>query len=280
MKLNKNVTMLKNEGNESGIDETPIELKSKEWKDTGEVWKKNCPKCGKEIFYKTKYIRNVSIKKNLICVSCNQKHRVRCKLKPKIKFICKICQKEVEVKHNVKNKEVCRKCRSKCSLFRTCPDCGKKIEYTTKWRYEKSCENNIKCSRCRQLNIPHNIPYRRPHSEEAKAKMRQTYIKNGNVYPNYNRTACLYFEWLNKWNGWKGQYALNPEEKYVEELGYWVDYYEPKHNIVIEWDEKKHFNTDGSLKEKDVNRMKRIKTLLGCRFFRYNERTGKLKEYE
>lgn len=47
----------------------------------------------------------------------------------------------------------------------------------------------------------------------------------------------------------------------------------------MEWDEKRHYNPDGSLKEKDIVRMNRIKDFLKCRFFRYNEKTNELKEW-
>lgn len=243
-------------------------------------WKKICPSCGDEISYKTKYILNVSIKKGLVCKSCSASERKRTPLTVSCSFVCELCKKKIGLKHNVKGKTVCRKCRTKCQFLRTCTWCGKDIKYTTKWRYEKACQNNIKCSKCRQLNIPHTIPYRKPHSEETKDKLRLAFIRNGSIYPSYNKESCLYFEWLNKKNGWNGKYALNGGEYFIKELGYWVDYYEPKYNVVVEWDEKRHYNPDGSLKEKDVIRMKRIKTYLQCEFFRYNERTKELKKYE
>ena len=110
-------------------------------------------------------------------------------------------------------------------------------------------------------------------SEETKRKLRELYVKrklkSGKLFfPSYNETACLYFEWLNKWMGWNGQFATNGHEFQIG--NYFVDYYEPKLNIVIEYDEAHHFR-GGKLKEKDIFRMEYIKKTLHCTFFRYNE---------
>jgi len=100
----------------------------------------------------------------------------------------------------------------------------------------------------------------------------------GDCFPNFNKTACDYFQKLNMWNGWSGCYAKNKGEFYLKDLGYWPDYYEPNQNIVIEWDEPKHYK-DGNLSEKDQVRMKRIKEHLKCRFFRVDSKTKEIKEW-
>lgn len=61
-------------------------------------------------------------------------------------------------------------------------------------------------------------------------------------------------------------------------MGYWVDYYEPNLNIVIEWDEKHHYINE-ELKNKDINRMNEIKEYLKCKFYRYNENKNIIYEY-
>ena len=121
-------------------------------------------------------------------------------------------------------------------------------------------------------------------SDVVKKKMRLArinYIKScfGQISPTYNRISCEYFDWLNKWSGWSGQYATNGGEYYIENLGYWLDYYEPTQNVVVEWDEPHHYNVNGNLKEKDVKRMNEIKQHLNCKFFRYNEKTKELKKW-
>lgn len=92
--------------------------------------------------------------------------------------------------------------------------------------------------------------------------------------PGYNEIACEYFDWLNKWMKWDGQYALHKGEKNV--LNYFVDYYEPHLNVIIEWDEKNHRRKKS--KEKDLVRQNRIKEHLGCKFYRVNDLTLEMKE--
>lgn len=124
-----------------------------------------------------------------------------------------------------------------------------------------------------------------PHSEDARRKLRlaqaQYAMRNAGtkICPAFNERACQYFDWLNKWNGWNGRYATNGGEYFVKDLGYWVDYYEPSTNTVIEWDEYKRHYKDGKLREKDFIRMNRIKEALHCRFYRMNEKTNEIMEY-
>ena len=83
---------------------------------------------------------------------------------------------------------------------------------------------------------------------------------------NYNETACEYFDWLNKWMQWNGQHALYKGEKNV--LNYFVDYYEPIENIVIEWDEEYHRKKKQT--QKDIERQEKIKSPLDADFYRYD----------
>lgn len=79
--------------------------------------------------------------------------------------------------------------------------------------------------------------------------------------------------------GWNGLYATKNGEFHIQALGYFVDYYEPTRNIVVEYDEPKHYNVDNTLRAKDVDRMNEIVQHLKCQFFRYNERTGEWRQY-
>ncbi len=119
-------------------------------------------------------------------------------------------------------------------------------------------------------------------SDETKRKMREIHFRkkmeNGGIYAaKHNPIACEYFDWLNKWNGWYGQHAKNGGEVIVG--NYFLDYYEPNVNIVIEWDEPPHYYVNGKLKPKDVFRMNFIKNKLSCDFYRVNAATGELKKY-
>lgn len=64
------------------------------------------------------------------------------------------------------------------------------------------------------------------------------------------------------------QHAENGGEYHIKKLGYWVDGYDKEKNIVIEIDEKHHFNSDGTYKKRDIVRQKEIKDFLNCKFIR------------
>ena len=112
-------------------------------------------------------------------------------------------------------------------------------------------------------------------SSETKRKCRESRIKyikkhyNGQICVAYNNTACKYFDWLNKWNGWNGIHALNGGEKQI--CGYFLDYYESILNIAIEWDEEYHYK-GGKLVDKDIIRQNEIIKELNCDFYRIRQK--------
>ena len=61
---------------------------------------------------------------------------------------------------------------------------------------------------------------------------------------------------------------MNGGEFYIKELGYWVDGYDKDKNVVIEIDEKRHFDINGNLHKKDIKRQDEIMDLLKCKFIR------------
>jgi len=50
-----------------------------------------------------------------------------------------------------------------------------------------------------------------------------------------------------------------------------LDYYEPLLNLVVEWDEKNHYDIDGNLKNSDRIREMEIINHLKCKFIRIKE---------
>ena len=103
-------------------------------------------------------------------------------------------------------------------------------------------------------------------------------IKSGGG-ANIGKKENDYFFSLEKETGWDGIFYGKSKKQFILwEYGYSLDYYEPNKNIVVEYDEPRHY-VCGVLKTKDVDRMNIIKTHLKCRFFRYNEKTGILREY-
>ena len=115
--------------------------------------------------------------------------------------------------------------------------------------------------------------------EEKRQKNREKTLSRVAVqkmFHAYNFDACKYFDKLSVEKGWNLRHAENGGEFLVRR--YWVDAYDEKLNIVVEYDEPRHYS-GGVLKKKDVERMNRIISELNCRFFRYNESTKELIQY-
>lgn len=108
------------------------------------------------------------------------------------------------------------------------------------------------------------------HRDDTKLKMRTSAIKQlqnkfrDGFVPNYNKRACSYFNDLMEKTNTFIQHAENGGEYYLENLGYWLDGYDIKNNIVYEFYEKRHFSKKQI--EKDLNRKKEIIGELKCQF--------------
>ena len=78
--------------------------------------------------------------------------------------------------------------------------------------------------------------------------------------PNFNPIACKWFEIFDNVNNTQGLYATRGGEFYIEELGFFPDYFNPKLKLIMEWDEAHHF-INGELSLEDVERQKAIQKL-------------------
>ena len=220
-------------------------------------FKRNCPKCHSELFYSSKQKMNRANESNSLCRVCSGSIRSE-----KIKTYT----------HNNTSKQ--------------CPECASIINFTNKYKYERSIKNNSLCRPCSKkgkLNPmfgkqPINIGVK--HTSETKQKMRVSTINyiekiklnGGQISPNYNLNSISIIEQKAKELGiFDLQHAENGGEYYIKELGYWIDGYSKEKNVVIEYDEKHHFDETGNLRERDVVRQAEIEKLLGCKFIRIKE---------
>ena len=195
---------------------------------------------------------------------------------------------------------------------RECPDCHKIITYTRNASKLRADKINGRCRKCAVSEtglsnigkIVSQLTRRRMgdaqlkrknihgflgkhHNNETLRKMRIAATRrvialvrasNGRIN-NIGKQEGKYFSNLELENGWDGiYYSKNNTQFFVENLGYFIDYYEPKLNIVVEYDEPYHY-LHRTLRPKDVKRMNEIKSYLNCKFYRYNELGKELVEY-
>lgn len=218
------------------------------------TYTRTCPQCLKILSYSSKSKLSRANDENSTCKSCARKRQ--------------IITDETKKKWSITRtgRKLSDETRKKLSLVRK----GRPISEKQKQQIsiansgsKFSAEFKQKCRERMLGNIP---------SEETRRKLRLAAIgRIGQVFPSYNLSACKLFEQLEKEFGFDGIYATknNHGEFYVKELGYWVDYYEPNLNLVIEYDEKHHERH--SQKLRDAKRQEEIINLLKCKFVRIKE---------
>lgn len=134
----------------------------------------------------------------------------------------------------------------------------------------KSYTWNTYCRLCPEY---HNTWDGKKHTKETKRKMRIStldYIHDnkGQISPRYNKNSIEVIEKFGAENGYNFLHAENGGEYHIKELGYFLDAYDPHKNVVLEIDEKHHFDANGDLSEKDSIRQKEIESVLKCIFYR------------
>ena len=205
---------------------------------------RKCPNCGKTLTYSTIGNRNLADRKGNICRSCTFSGR-----HPSAETRKRQSASHIGFKHTTAH-------RTKIS--------GNGNPMYGVHRYDRS-----------------NPFFGKQHREEARRKMRVAACKrvlnlhrssNGRVN-NVGTGEKSYFDQLEKERGWLGN-----RQHFVSHLGYFVDYYEPKHNIVVEYDEPRHYR-HGHLREKDRKRMEQIRAHLNCEFWRYDAYRKQLVEF-
>lgn len=113
----------------------------------------------------------------------------------------------------------------------------------------------------------HTLTARQKMSQRRAEMIIKRFGEGIQISPWYNKSACQLFEKINKHFRWNGQHAENGGEFYIS--GYWLDYYEPTQNIVIEFDEPRH--NIPLIKRKDEIRQRYITHQLKCKFIRIKQ---------
>ena len=251
---------------------------------------KSCPSCGRSQYYATAKGLTVAVKRNRICKVCSN-------IGEKNPNYGKPCPQHVrEVVRQthtgrIDSEETRQKKRDnvigeKNPMFgltgEMCPNFGvkrtdehKQRLHDLKWAVPLRQEHRDQIGN----GLRGHVQSPETRRKQRLAKIRYIIEQNGSIAPRYNKRACEYFGKLEQERGWNGLYASKNGEFYVKMLGYFVDYYEPTLNIVVEYDEPIHYNVDNSLKKRDSERMREIAEHLHCKFYRYNEKAGELKEY-
>jgi hypothetical protein len=261
---------------------TKISLNKKECNDT--IWKRNCPNpknnptCVGECIYKYKRSFDAAIKKNRLCRLCkNLKHDfsgLEWKIVNEKKKWIRKCPNPnnnldclIESLHS-NQRSVIRSIIGN----RLCNSCKFKGENHVNYGKPCSAEHKQKISNNHADQSGKNHPfYGKHHTKKSNDKNRQSQIKRImefgiTCYPGYNTIACKVLDDINEFLGWKFQHALNGGE--IKVLKYSLDGYEKERNIAFEYDERRHFNKDGTLKKCDIIRQKEIEEHLGCKFIR------------
>lgn len=260
----------------------------------------NCLFCGKLLTKRQLYVGN-----KYCSMKCSQKSQVGSKKSntiKKVKVVCKQCGKiEFIYPSQAKTWKSCsRKCmgllqrgkehperQKRVKLI--CQHCGKEYD-----RIQSHVEGSKYCSpNCmfedfeyrNRLSLGIKKAYKEKnkvgftglnHTEETiricRIKAIQRFQERGNIQPAYNPIACEYFNAFDCLFQTQGQYALNGGEFYVEELGYFLDYINHHLELIIEYDERRHYDYQGNLKKKDITRQKEIQDRFpDYEFIRINE---------
>lgn len=119
-----------------------------------------------------------------------------------------------------------------------------------------------------KININYGMKNKN-HSKETKQNMRISaikYIKEtcGGIRPNIGRNEKHFLDEIELSNNIKIR-----RDKWT--CGYKLDGYCEELNLAIEVDEKVHFDFDGNLRPKDIERQKSIEQKLGCKFLRIRD---------
>lgn len=140
---------------------------------------------------------------------------------------------------------------------------------------------NEKLEQFKQLQRENNTGRKVQFSKQALQNMRDGAIermkRQGGLFISYNPKSISIIEEYGLKHDYEFQHAENGGE--VQICGYFVDGYDKKNNVVIEYDEKHHFTKNGQLTQRDYIRQQNIIDTLQCKFIRISY-TNEITIYE
>jgi very-short-patch-repair endonuclease len=251
-------------------------------------WKRNCPKCGKNLDTNNSSYYYFTLRNNTLCKSCSKKGKcpwnkgkVGLQKSPyKGKTWVDIYGKEESSKkkknlqikcgkgkslEDILGKEKAEESRKKNSISHK----GEKNSFFGKKHSQESNQKN------REKHLG------KIHSKETKFKIRKKILekiknnlKNGyQILPFYNSKACKLMDEYGKENGYNFQHAMNGGEYFISELGYWVDGVDHDKKTIIEYYERHH----KSKEKKDEQRINEIKKFMKYKIIILREWTDNIE---
>lgn len=143
----------------------------------------------------------------------------------------------------------------------------------------------------KQMSIRHKEHYKKfqhpwlgkKHNTESIQKMREKAIERIKrvglpFHPPYNPISIPIIESYGKENGYTFRHAENGGEYKVPNTSFFVDGYDEKNNVVIEFDERRH--RMGRNPHIDKWRQDKIGEILKCKFIRIYEEDGTITEFD
>lgn len=224
------------------------------------IWIRNCSQCGCNILHKSYKYYLRSLKKDVLCKSCNNPFKGKTH-----SDISKLKMRNSKLgndfgKYRKITDELCRKI-SQSRLGISPWNKGTTGLQPKSEQTRKKLSASLKAGG--KLKGDKN-PAKRP---EVRKKIRLAYIEQikklkGEYKVMYNPLACKVIDVYGKKYGYNFQHAENGGEFYIKELGYTVDGYDPINNVVIEYYEPKH----RKFEKKDYIRQTEITNFLNCKF--------------
>jgi len=184
---------------------------------------------------------------------------------------CNRCGEEFKSYATAKRKYCSRYCFEKKRPPTNCLECG--VEFwksgETKMKYcSQKCSSKAHKGTFKK---GHKVNLGRVFTAETKEKIsnahrriRSKWVKDWMQFPMFNVEGCKKIIEYGKENGYDFQTAINGGEYFIKELGYWVDGYDIKNNVVIEYMEKFHKTPQHT--KKDKIRKERIINNLKCKY--------------